>query len=255
MDMLPYTPASVDLAILTVSREPQYIHQTLASLFAADPALHGLDKVWIMVGSNDATYLRRYLHHRKLRIQPLSVKEYEQVRDWQIHRKFNHNYHRCLTVPMTGKRGVIVCEDDIVVRDDFLTRTLDTIREMELEHGLRQYALALYSGWDFENDASFYRGKRFCSYGFAFYGTQCIYYPKACAAEVADFIYKHGVEVCEAPGDMLIKRFYGDKMYSSPRALAQHVGEVSTGLGGSAGCASFDRPYRLIPRAEWGQKS
>ena len=252
---LPYTPESLTLAILTVNRKPEYIHQTLASLFAADPDVHRLGTIHVMVGSTDASYLRRYGHHERLNIVPLTPAEGEEIRDWHVHRKFCHNYHRCLTVPMVRKRGIIVCEDDIMLRDHFVSRLLDTIWEMEVEHGLKRYALALFSSHDFENDNSFYRGRLYCSYGYPFFGTQCMYYPRECAAEIAPFLLERGVKTCEAPGDLLVKQVYGDKMYACCRGLAQHVGDVSTGLGGGGRSDSFDRPYRPIPAPEWGAKT
>ena len=79
-----------------------------------------------------------------------------------------------------------MCEDDIVLRDRFVQRLIETVSEMENEGGLRDYALALFAAYDFEQDASFYRGKRYCSYGYEYYGTPCMYYPKHVALEIRD---------------------------------------------------------------------
>jgi hypothetical protein len=249
-----YQSNDIAIAILTVNRQPQYIHQTLASLFAADPTVHHVDHISIMVGSDDASYLSRYDHHKKFRIATLSSPESEKLKSWRVQQRFNHNYYRCLSIPLDGKRGIIVCEDDIIFRDSFLVRLLDTIHEMEIIHNLSDYALAIFSAYDFENDQSFYRGKLYCSYGYEFYGTPCMYYPSKTARLLADFIKSHGVDVYEEPGDMLVKRLYGEKMYACSRSLAQHVGEISTGLGGGGGTPSFGRCYRPIMREEWGTK-
>ena len=252
------TPDELTIAILTVSRSPQYIHQTLASMFAADETVHRVRHVWIMVGQEDTAYLDRYSHHQRITVCPLSPDEAKMVAEWNIHRRFNHNYHRCLSVLQRESealsRGIVICEDDIIFRDKFLTRLLVTIHEMESDYSLRDYALALFSAHDFENDRSFYRGRLHCSYGYPFYGTQCMYYPRGTSDTLAAFIDAHGVQVCEEPGDLLVKRLYGNRMYACPRALAQHIGTVSTGLGGCGETTSFKRVYRAITRQEWGSK-
>jgi hypothetical protein len=253
MENSPHRIEDLVLAISTVNRSPQYVHQTLASLFASDPAVHRLSDVWLLVDGNDF-HLRDYRHHGRLRIVPLTPEERTRMTGWSIHRRTCHNYYRCLSVPLAGQRGIIVCEDDVVFRDQFLVRLIDTLEEMRA-HRLHKFALALYASHDFEDEHSFYRGALYCSYGWVFFGSQCMYYPAETAHEIADYILRHGVETYEDPSDLLVKRVYGDRMYSCCRALAQHIGDVSTGLGGSARTPRFDRPYRPLLPTDWGQKS
>ncbi|MBV9124101.1 MAG: hypothetical protein JO112_12145 [Planctomycetes bacterium] len=250
------TPGVEDLvlAISTVHRSPPYVHHTLASLFTADPAVHRLEPVRVLVNGCDAGYLRDYGHHARLRIESLDSREEERMAGWSIHRRACHNYYRCLSVPLSEGQGLVVCEDDVVFRDLFVQRLRETVGEMHA-HGLEKYALALFATYDFEEEPSFYRGTLYCSYGWPFYGTQCMYFPAMVAREIADFVREHGVETPEAPYDILLSRLYGDRMYACCRALAQHIGEVSTGLGGAGRSPHFDRPFRPLLRSDWGRKS
>lgn len=241
------------LAIMTVDRDPPYVHQTLASLFAADGLVHELTSVHLVIGTSDAQYLDNYRHHGGLSFHPLTEEEHEEIKSWGTHRRFCHNYVRCLSLPIPDGGGICVCEDDIVFRDLFLQRLLQAIDEMENDAGLTDYCLALFTDCDLEGEPSFYRGRHFCSYGWSFHGTQCMYYPRRVALEIRDYVKQHGVDKCEDCGDLLIGKLYGDRMYACPRALADHIGTLSTGLGGAGRGPSFHRPYRPISREQWGQ--
>ena len=241
------------LVVMTVDREPQYVHQTLASMFAAEPLVHEFPEVHLMIGTSKSDYLGHYRHHRVLRLHPLPDAEQQAIEGWTPHRRFCHNYVRCLSLTIPDGGGICVCEDDLVFRDGFLQRLLLAINEMEGEAGLEDYCLALFSEADFEADPSVYRGMHYCSYGCDYHGTQCMYYPKPVARRLRDYIQEHGVEHPTKPGDLLVGDLYGDRMYACSRALADHTGRVSTGLGGSGRSPSFSRPFVPISREEWGR--
>jgi len=233
-------------AILTIERNPSYIEHTLASLFAAGPEAHALSTVHLLVGSKNTDHLRHCRHHRALSLHPLSDMEHDEIWQWTLHRRFCHNYHRCLSLPIPAGGGICIAEDDVIFRDGFLGLLLATIHEMEQDDGLKDYCLSLGPSHDFEAERSFYRGHRYCSYGCGFAGTQCMYYPRHVAHELRDHIWRFGVEQYVKPGDLLIGDLYGDRMYACPRGLTSHIGAVSTGLGGYGSCPSFYRPYELL---------
>lgn len=245
--------SQLTLAVMTVDREPQYVHQTLASLFASGRAVHDIKQIYLVVGSPSCEYVAHYRHHKNITIHALSNAEAKTIAEWKVHRRFCHNYARCLSLPIPPGGGICVCEDDVVFRDLFVERLVATVNEMEGESQLADYCLALFSCFDFEQEPSFYRGKRYCSYGYRFHGTQCMYYPRAVADNVRQAIQRWGVDDYQKPGDLLIQDCYGDRMYASPRALANHVGKVSTGLGGNPSAASFDREYVLLTPETWGK--
>ena len=241
------------LAIMTVDREPQYVHRTLASLFAADPLVHEVSSIHLVIDTSDAGYLQDYRHHRKLSFHPLREVERDRIGAWSRHQRFCHNYVRCLSLPIPEGGGLCVCEDDIVFRDLFVQRLLATVDELEAHTGSADYCLALFTDRDLEQDASFYRGRYFCSYGWDFHGTQSMYYPRGVAGDLGEYLQEHGVDRAEDCGDLLLGKLYGDRMYASPRSLVDHIGAVSTGLGGSPPSPTFHRPYVPISPERWGR--
>lgn len=243
----------LSIAVMTVDRQPPYVHNTLASLFLSGASVREVAAVYLVAGTNKIDYLSTYKHHRCVTIHELSASEHATIAEWEICRRFCHNYHRCLSLPIIEGGGLCVCEDDVIFRDGFVDLLLATINEME-EAGLTDYGLSLAAWYDFEADPSFYRGERYCSYGYAFAGTQCMYYPRHVAHALRDYIFEYGVATFTKPGDLLIGDLYGHRMYASCRSLATHIGVVSTGLGGGGASPSFSRPYKPLTRHEWGVK-
>jgi Mannosyltransferase putative len=232
-DRRTFTPDQLRIAIATVPREPQYIHSTLASLFASDPYVHGVAGLHLFVGAPDPAYLDPYRHHRQIRIEPLPESDALRSAGWTVHRKACLNHYRCLSVPLGNARGLCVCEDDVVFCDDFIEKLLAGVREMEEDYGLSRYLLACYVPYRLDEPA-LQRGKRFASYPpHGFYGTQCMYYPKSVLAELAERVRKEGVESYTQPVDMIVKDFgiEIDGIYGTTRSLVQHVGRQTTGLG------------------------
>jgi hypothetical protein len=238
--------SDIKVVVMTVSRSPEYVHATLASLFSSCDGNDGPDEVQLMVGSPDAAYLAQYRHHRRIRICPVTESEWTQAKSLSVHRRFCHNYHRCLSVPLDGFRGLLICEDDIVVRDGFGSKLLSAVDEMEHAHGLREYLLACYTPYDLAQTRAFYRGRFYASY-FApdFYGTQSMYYPKSVVSRLADRMMQEGVVAGKQPGDMVVKDFGRrlNAIYGTVASLAQHIGRKSTGLGNFHAAPNFSRPF------------
>jgi hypothetical protein len=240
------TPSEIRLVVMTVNRTPAYVHSTLASLLASDPLVRGLPGVDLVVGSPDDGYLDCYRHHRWVRVHPLDPAEWARVRDWPTGRKFCHNYHRCLTTPLAGARGLCVCEDDVVVRDGFVSKLLAVVEEMERGHGLSEYLLACYVPYRLADQPDLRRGRLFASYHPpTFFGTQCMYYPRPVLGALQARVLRDGVERHTQPGDWVV-RDYGAEIngiYGTVASLAQHVGRQTTGLGKFHTAPTFDQPF------------
>jgi hypothetical protein len=241
-DRRNYTPDELRIAIATVPREPQYIHGTLASLFASDPYVHGVAGLHLLVGAPGEDYLDSYRHHRRIHIEPLSEIDARRSAAWTVHRKACLNHYRCLSLSLGEARGLCVCEDDVVFCDGFVEKLLATVREMEEVHGLRRYLLACYVPYRLDEPA-LHRGKRFASYpAHGYYGSQCMYYPREVLAELAGKMDAEGVESPLQPADMIVKDFgiAIDGIYGTTRSLVQHVGRQTTGLGGFHASPTFE---------------
>ena len=93
------------LAIMTVDREPQYVHRTLASLFTADPLVHDVSSIHLVIDTDDADYLQDYRHHEKLSFHPLRKAEHNRIGDWSRHRRFDSFRPSQFATPVGGGHG------------------------------------------------------------------------------------------------------------------------------------------------------
>lgn len=232
-------PEELAVSIITVKREPEYIHTTLASLFAADPWAGRMHSVNLYVGSNDASYLDCYAHHERITVKRLSDGEWDSIKDMSIWQRLCHNNQRALHVPC-GARGLIFLEDDVVLKDGFVHTLIDTIQEIDQRIGKRKYLLACYCPYRW-SDKSLRRGKLFMAYPcWDFYGTQFMFYPKAVVQELAGYFARFGSGDESMPNDMIVKK-YGTEItveqgctggiYACTQSLAQHIGKRTTGVG------------------------
>lgn len=240
-------PEDLALFIVTVKRPVEYIHTMIVSLLASDPLVRRLNRIELVIGGSDSTYIDNYRHHQLFRFHPLSASEQASIQPWSTHRKFCLNYHRCLTNGIGScKNGILICEDDIIFQDRFLSKLLVTIYEMESQFSIKDYLLACYVPHALHHDPSLKRGKYFASYyAPSFYGTQCMYYPQRVLPRLASLIYDYGVAHYTRPGDMIVKMF-GEEIngiYGTVRSLAQHIGRHSTGLGYFHTASSFNEPF------------
>ena len=214
----------IPIAVCTVDRPEGYVHRTLESLLASDAGPQC--DVHLCVGCPDASYLARYEGQPRLTIHPLSAGECQQMWSETIHTRFNRNYLRCLQ--RADERGVVVLEDDIVLRPSWFACLQEAISELE-SRVAGPYVLALY----YSRVGLAPRGRAFCSYiASTFYGTQALYFPAASAVGFAEFLQQHLVGLGSA--DMVLRAWCMEhqNLYATTRALAQHMGIVTTGLAG-----------------------
>ncbi len=242
------------IAIRTIDRSPQYIHQTLASLFMSGREAQDCGEILLCIGNEKEAYLHDYLHHRNVKLLPLTSRERANFPSIEgIHRRCCYNFWRSLTVPLAGKIGVLTCEDDIVFRDGFLRILLSAIREIEVDFGITDYMLSLAQYYDFEQNPQAVLGRYVCRYAAPFYGLQAVYVPAATALLLAEHVYANGVVNYTQPADILAAEFFQERIFALPRPLVQHIGAVSTGLGGTTMDKSlFARPFIPIGREQWG---
>jgi hypothetical protein len=233
-------PEELSVSMITLSREPQYVHKTLVSLYAADPWVKRLDRVSVFIGSPDDMYVNRYRQHSHLDIHPMTAKGWREIEPLTLGQRLCFNMRRALKVADSA-RGVLVLEDDVVFKDGFLQKLIETIREIETTIGHTRYILAGYYSYDFRIFPDLHRGDLFTAYPCDdFYGSQCLYYPREVVAPLRDYITRFGFGDEHMPVDMVIKRLGADLrdrhddtdgIYACARALAQHIGDVTSGVG------------------------
>ena len=231
----------IPIAICTVDRPEGYLHQTMANLLASDFGLRPDGRVHLCVGGPQTAYAMRYEEDQRVTVHRLTEAEWSVMAGERIHTRFTRNYLRCLR--LYGPEGIIVLEDDVLLRSDW-PRCLDLAREEMDFDGIENYVLALYYPHQARRSP---RGKAYCSYlARSFFGTQAIYYPAVAAEMIVEFVEPR---IHWKPGDLLLRQWCveNENLYATVRPLAQHVGFVSTGLGSIHQADGFDLPW---PRAE-----
>jgi hypothetical protein len=248
-------PERLLIVIKTIDRDPQYIHQTLASLFTSDALLRRCGEVVLLVGGEGTDYLRNYLHHRHIRVISLSDAEREQVSELKILKmRAAFNRRRSFSIPLRGQAGMLILEDDVVFRDGFLRLLLQTLAELRSAFPLEEFGLALFSPHDFERYKERHVHGRVCTYELPFSATQAVYYSAASLPGLAKQITLNCLDVYRMPGDIAVGRHLRGKLFATYRFLAQHIGEISTGLGGtSMNQDVFHRPFVAVTAEEWGE--
>lgn len=106
----------IPIAVCTVARPQPYLYATMTSLLASD--WQGSDgQIHLSVGGADCVYAQAHAGQR-VSVHPLTADEWETMRHTCVHARFNANYRRCLQ--RAGDDGLIVLEDDVLVRPDWL---------------------------------------------------------------------------------------------------------------------------------------
>jgi hypothetical protein len=252
-------PERIRLGILTVPRSPVYVHTTLASLFLSSPTVHRLLSIDVMIDTSDRRYLCEYQHHRVIRLHHLSKEDERNQATADLRTRSCYNYWRCLNVPLDGCRGLLVFEDDVLCRHRFLEKLLQVVTEMEVEHGVSRYVLSLGANYRLVDYRELHRGKYFVTFPAEwFYGTQATYFPATVVPEIRDYIWREGVVGgrTREPGaprfaaDLLIAQVGTREsfLYSTVRNLVDHIGAVSTGLGGCSRLPTFYEQWTPLTR-------
>jgi len=217
-----------NISMITVRRSNNnYINNTLESFCNTQPQY-----VLNLMVHNTADQLDfislDFQNNPLINVVPLTPEEAERIKDWHVHRKFNHNYHRALAFPdIKPEQYKITMEDDLEFDPAFWAKLNDILTLNSIQS---RTAIALYACYDNgpkQNKLSEY-------YVNSYYGTQCMLYTPDIVPGAADFIKMFGSESYNEPGDMLLKAFLRSNaycLYHSHRSLVQHIGYVSTGLG------------------------
>jgi len=243
------TKADIRLAVVTTRRNPEYVHATIASLFASTQQSRELHSVDLIADVADTQYLWQYEHHARIRIHRLSEDAQKVHSSRHIWSRCCYNHWRALSLPLDGYRGLVVLEDDVLLRDDFLEHLFGAVDDLERRR-VKTYILSLYTRLNLRpQPTSPGQGNRAVPYPASlYYGSQATYYPKSVLPLLRSYVWQHGVNVYRQPFDELLKEvaLKHGFLYNMAFDLAEHVGEVSTGL---AGCAyavtrsqSFYRP-------------
>lgn len=235
---------NINICIMTCDRSPSYLDSTLATLFAAGQEIYSIRGINLIADAVDLSFLRRYvcLCNSSIRVEGLTSKQASYCATVHKRVRFNVGLHRCLQFGL--EYGVLVLEDDVLIKPGMLHWMMLALEEMDKD-GIKHYILSLNTrGREFVDEPAFRRGEFYTSYplGSPFYGSQAIFYSPKVAKEFGPYLKKNGIRpdgTTDLGGDELLRSFlcetsltWNSGAYATVYAQAEHIGEVSTGLGG-----------------------
>jgi hypothetical protein len=224
---------NIAFVVMTIDRTPCYLSETLASMFKADPSINEFEEILLMHGSPTTQTTPVVLSGRvPLKMRTMCQREWNEVAEYSVHRRFCANYARCLAT-ISNRRGIVVCEDDIVFAPNFLKNVLRTLNEI-FATGVEDFALSAYFGTTRTSDFGCPAGEHFSRYPpHRFFGTQFMFYTRGVATVLQARMLEDGVHRARMPGDLLIAEYFRqhDALFITARSLVQHIGVASTGLG------------------------
>ena len=161
--------AQVHLALSSCDRQPQYLHDTLLSLFEDDGA-DVAATLRICVCGTSADYLGAVSESVSKNVQIDTVAEDVWERDYapaDLKRRVSRNFMRVLDGP---PGPTIALQDDLSFASGWLSRAVDIADRISAQHG-DDFVLALYASYRFKH-------KPFSPYDpLRFYGNQALWFP------------------------------------------------------------------------------
>lgn len=205
----------MNVAITSCNREPQYVLDTLRSMYEHADHPDALS-LRIVVDGDDSSYLGTWSEHADARAAPFGEHEHERRIFWTT--------ARALSVSPPGKH-LLVCQDDLEFAPHWDTRLVELLTQARLHHG-SSIGISLWCRYPWTSDNGF------CEYTPAkFYGSVAMFYANGVIDELRTYMQSQALDPIE-PDDMAIKRFFAARPWCTLLAavpnLVQHVGDVST---------------------------
>lgn len=215
---------TLDYAIMTVKREPEYIHGTLASMNIEEP-------VKLVVGSLDTSFLEPYRSDERKIIIEADAAQWGVIKDKSLAQRIGWNYWRALTLCGEGADGLALFEDDVYFAKGWQPY-LKLVTEGLISRLSDNFILALYCPykkikWALEHKY------QVIEYPGGFFGTQGMYYTSRTRRECAEYLRVNAVERHGETFDVLVGKFAherGVKLLAIVPSLVQHMGSKTTGI-------------------------
>lgn len=212
--MAVVTAFQPEIAMSTCDRDPQYVHETLTSMFEMDAGARERSVRLVVCGEDDG-YLGRWKGLPNIATRVVRPPEIGTLTQPPIQRT-TFNFMRVLE----GDGDLIALQDDLSFAPGWLEAAERLCRQVRERHG-DLFIVALYAAYRM-------KGRPLAPYNpFRFYGNQALCFSAAARAELQERMQK--TDKIE-PDDMMVKNY---AIYSSCRVfmanpnLVQHIGKTS----------------------------
>ncbi len=216
------------VAMATCDRSPQYVHQTLESMFAGSNPLNGTrdianTDVRLVVCGDDGSYLDRWdKGHSNVTVETLTDEQWIEVLERNAKHRTMINFMRILD-GADPNAAIIALQDDLAFAPRWYERTLEVAEHAAKKHG-PSFILSLYAAYRFkQRPSSLYNGLRF-------YGNQALYLPPAMHQALRHFFRERIDAGKYLPDDMMVKAPASTKLQRLRAAdpnRVRHHGETS----------------------------
>lgn len=208
----------MQLAVISVAREPSYLDGTLESLRETAPG----SLVDLFIGSPNTAYAEHLRGDPDLVMFEMPPEMWQRIEGLKSYQRAAGNFLEALRRPHTGG-PVLLIEDDIIFRHGWLDALVQGIHDhptaiITLYVSPHAHARGLPSDVPFAPLAPL-----------AFHGSLALYIPYAWRGELAAYIDRE-LEAGDAPFDDLVSRFiatYSVPFVTSTKSWVDHRGDVS----------------------------
>lgn len=223
----------IDVSMITVPRSGMYVHRTISNLEASGFFRDHGGPLRIHVGSSVVDHVRRYASDRRFKVERVGLGDERVMSQKKIWQRQGLNYVRCLQGAPDGSMALAL-EDDL----DFSVGWYGWMKgaASEISRQFKRWILTLicFSDEPSRRHAAGHKwlpdgAERWCG------GACAILYSAGLAREFASYVHLYLVVKDEWPTDLLLHRWAretGVQFCATAPSIVQHIGEVSTGLGG-----------------------
>lgn len=228
---------SISYAIVTIARQGNYIHQTVASLqntglmSRSDATTNPLH---IFVGSSDSSYLDQYRNSQTIVIDEFP----DDLLQYQLHsagQKVGINHYNCISrMTKLGSDLVMAMEDDIHFSEGWLPYVKMVIKDIQRLYGL-MWTLTLFLSSHSPLDYYKSQKKWYIHHYDGFSGLLAMVYPNHVALEFSEYVLENNIEHDRGTVDCLLGKFLKEKkipLIATAPCLVQHIGRITSGGGG-----------------------
>lgn len=223
------------LAMISVSRPEDYIHDTICSVLR-DQAL----PLHLFIGKPDTDYVARYANGPLIFKHPCTAFEYDIVKLKSLRYRSVWNYWRALEMDYDSDY-VLLMEDDVQYSQGWYKYVTEKILPFSGKSPVTLYTPDFNDTrtvpFDFVQKAV-KSNQSTAKYPLPyFYGTQAVIYTKNTQKEMYDWFTENRIKDDPRPIDWLVRDFCisrNQDLLATAPGLVQHMGIQTTGLAGSS---------------------
>jgi hypothetical protein len=230
----------MQIAVITVKREPCYIHKTINSLFSTHE-----QRVTLYIGSPDESDYERYRDDAIVTLRSMPEWLWKDIENLPTRQRAAANFWRALNDPSIDDQDLLIVEDDVAFRQGWYGSLRDAIKVIyQYGNGIDRSLITLHIPAVVANmlpsitprELDKMRPRPLVRWmterPVPFYGTLGLYVPKALRLPLADYVRDKINRTDQRwPFDECVKRFIEAgkaDLFMTTTCWIDHRGDIST---------------------------